>query len=271
LGKDNNTEVENDSLPQGQYIAIPTLNGLFQLKTTLENYVQNNDPYKEREVYFKIIATEGQAQIAEDFADDLSNASGFSQLGNISNASFAGGTTQDSTALAEMHQAAVNELNTQITILTQDRDQKVIDAVQEKQNLEHTIHEKDVTLEQIRQELEAQKNLVNQKQTEIAQKVTLAQNETNRANTVLAEKNQLQTQMQGQINNVNAQLAQKSTQITQLQNQLHGNGTINHGNYTARENGFAVECSYICNKYTGTITFGVNYNNGQPMITPRWT
>ena len=236
LDKGINELIENDNLPQGDYIAMPTLKGLIQLKTILENYVRNNKPYEEREVYFKIIATEGQAQIAEDFADDLSNVSGFSQLGNISNASFAGGTTQDTTALTEQHQAAVNELNTQITILTQDRDQKVIEAAQEKQNSEERLAQltaefqnlqlqkghKDTEITNINTQLAQKTQQLANANNQLIQKNTQVTNANNQVNQITAQKNAIQ----GQLNNANAQLQTKTQQLATAQQNVGGNYMI---------------------------------------------
>lgn len=204
LDKNTNAVIGNNDLEQGEYIALPKLEGLKQLEITLTTYVNNNNPaYKEREVGFKVITSSSQSQIVPDIPDTVSNISGYSQLSNMSNLSFAGGIVQDTSALITTHQGEVSVLNAQITALREECDQLKVDSRNQEQLLKDQIAQLTADL--------------NSAQLQKANK----ENEVNSLNTQLNNANNQSNQKTAQINNLTNQLTQANTQKNNIQNQLN--------------------------------------------------
>ncbi len=233
VNKADNSEVENNNVAQGEYIVLPTINGLTQLQTILENYI--NQTNKEREVYFKIIATEGQVQEGENAPDDFSTASGVSQMSYVSGTTR---STYEESTIVTLHREEVESLKAEIQRLNAQIETITQNAASEKQLLETQIAD----LTRNHQILQSQKTTqdieISNLNTQLSQKTQQITNINNQ----LTQKNTQVKNLTTQLNQANSQKQSLQNQVTQLQAQLQGNGTINHGNYTVQENGFAVEC-----------------------------
>ena len=239
VNKLENIEVKNNNITQGEYIIIPTINGLVQLKTILENYVKNNQANKEKQVYFKIIATEGEAQEGDNNPDDFSTASGVSQMSYVSGTT---GTTYEESTIVTLHRQEKENLNSEIQRLNAEIETITQNAANEKQLLEQSVA--DLTRDY--QVLQSQK--------------TTQDAEIKNLNTQITNLNNQKAQQTTQVNNLNRQLSQANSQKQSLQNHLtaaNNNYNQYYNLYNQVRNTSQSIVLDVTNTYTHNVELGI--------------